>query len=198
MEVEKEMEYQYDKNDLITNPQKYQKTMFLGNNFLNTYKESREKVIKKISVNEKKINFNKNKDVRVILKKEKFDVEELLAAILNNKNKLDLENNKIIDKLLKKFEIKKRICNKINNKFEEKDNEYNNLKNYLLLSKLILIKYNETENLKFLNTVLKINDTICSQIKKLKNDSDKILLKEIIEEELDIINNICNKNGVKF
>jgi hypothetical protein len=198
MEVEKEMEYQYDKNDLITNPQKYQKTMFLGNNFLNTYKESREKVIKKISVNEKKINFNKNKDVRIILKKEKFDVEELLAAILNNKNKLDLENNKIIDKLLKKFEIKKRICNKINNKFEEKDNEYNNLKNYLLLSKLILIKYNETENLKFLNTVLKINDTICSQIKKLKNDSDKILLKEIIEEELDIINNICNKNGVKF
>ena len=198
MEVEKEMEYQYDKNDLITNPQKYQKTMFLGNNFLNTYKESREKVIKKISVNEKKINFNKNKDVRIILKKEKFDVEELLAAILNNKNKLDLENNKIIDKLLKKFEIKKRICNKINNKFEEKDNEYNNLKNYLLLSKLILIKYNETENLKFLNTVLKINDTICSQIKKLKNDSDKILLKEIIEEELHIINNICNKNGVKF
>ena len=198
MEVEKEMEYQYDKNDLITNPQKYQKTMFLGNNFLNTYKESREKVIKKISVNEKKINFNKNKDVRIILKKEKFDVEELLAAILNNKNKLDLENNKIIDKLLKKFEIKKRICNKINNKFEEKDNEYNNLKNYLLLLKLILIKYNETENLKFLNTVLKINDTICSQIKKLKNDSDKILLKEIIEEELDIINNICNKNGVKF
>ena len=125
-------------------------------------------------------------------------MEELLAAILNNKNKLDLENNKIIDKLLKKFEIKKRICNKINNKFEEKDNEYNNLKNYLLLSKLILIKYNETENLKFLNTVLKINDTICSQIKKLKNDSDKILLKEIIEEELHIINNICNKNGVKF
>ena len=43
--------------------------MFLGNNFLNTYKESREKVIKKISVNEKKINFNKNKDVRIILKK---------------------------------------------------------------------------------------------------------------------------------
>ena len=130
MEVEKEMEYQYDKNDLITNPQKYQKTMFLGNNFLNTYKESREKVIKKISVNEKKINFNKNKDVRIILKKEKFDVEELLAAILNNKKKLDLENNKIIEKLLKKFEIKKRKFNKINNKFEETDNEYNNSQSY--------------------------------------------------------------------
>ena len=37
------MEYQYDKDDLIKNPQKYQKTMFLGNNFLNTYKKSRER-----------------------------------------------------------------------------------------------------------------------------------------------------------
>jgi hypothetical protein len=197
------MEYQYDKNDLITNPQKYQKTIFLGNNFLNTYKKSREEIIKKIVVKDEKIkiNFNKNEDLKIILKKEKFYVEELLTTILNNKNnkkELNLENNEIIDKLLKKFEIKKRICNEVDDKFDEKDTEYNNLKNYLLLSKLSLIRYNETKNLKFLNTVLKINDTLCSQIEKLKNNSEKNLFKEIVKEELNIINNICNKNGVKF
>lgn len=194
------MEYQYDKNDLITNPQKYQKTMFLENEFLNSYKKSREEIIKKLIVKDEKIilNGNKNKDVRIILKKQIFNVEELLTTILNNKNELNLENNELINKLLKKFEIKKRISSTMNNEFDEKDSEYSNLKNYILLSKLILIRYNETKNLKFLNTVLKINDTLCSQIKKLKNDSDIILFKQIIKEELNIINNVCKKNGIEF
>ena len=194
------MEYQYDKNDLITNPQKYQKTMFLEKEFLNSYKKSREEIIKKLIIKDEKIilNENENKDVRIILKKQIFNVEELLTTILNNKNELNLENNELINKLLKKFEIKKRISSTMNNEFNEKDSEYNNLKNYILLSKLILIRYNKTENLKFLNTVLKINDTLCSQIKKLKNDSDIILFKQIIKEELNIINNVCKKNGIEF
>jgi len=194
------MEYQYDKNDLITNPQKYQKTMFLEKEFLNSYKKSREEIIKKLIIKDEKIilNENENKDVRIILKKQIFNVEELLTTILNNKNELNLENNELINKLLKKFEIKKRISSTMNNEFNEKDSEYNNLKNYILLSKLILIRYNKTENLKFLNTVLKINDTLCSQVKKLKKDSDIILFKEIIKEELNIINKICKKNGIEF
>ena len=135
------------------------------------------------------------------IKKEIFHVEELLSTILNNKNnkkESNLENNDIIDKLLKKFEVKKRISNEINNKLDEKDTDYNNLKNYLLLSKLSLIRYNETKNLKFLNTVLKINDTICSQIEKLKDESEKKLFKEILKDELNIIKEISIKNGVKF
>ena len=203
MGIDRKMEYQYDKDDLIKNPQKYQKTMFLGNNFLNTYKKSRERIMDKLLVKDQKmeLNFNKNEDIKKVIKKEIFHVEELLSTILNNKNnkkESNLENNDIIDKLLKKFEVKKRISNEINNKLDEKDTDYNNLKNYLLLSKLSLIRYNETKNLKFLNTVLKINDTICSQIEKLKDESEKKLFKEILKDELNIIKEISIKNGVKF
>ncbi len=198
------MEYQYNKSDLIKNPQKYQKTPFLGNDFLIIYKKSRQEIIKKTTIKEDKKNiaiFKPNENIKDILNKEQFELEELLNEILNfkkNRKEMDSKNDFIIDNLLKKFEIKKRISKKYNSNLKEMDKEYNYLQNYLLLSKLGFIRYNETNNLRFFNTVLKINDTLCSQIEKFKTDSEKILLNYLLKNELDIINHICITNGIEF
>ena len=46
--MKENVEYNYTKNDLIKDPQKYQMTPFEGANFLKKYEKSRRIIIKKI------------------------------------------------------------------------------------------------------------------------------------------------------
>ena len=198
------MEYQYDNGDLLKNPQKYQKTEFIGNEFLIAYKKSRQQCIDKIE--NKKYEKNSyqnivNKEIELILHGKKIHLEKLLNELLNLKNNYNEKNSKnniIIDTFLKKFEIRKRLFLSYNSNLEEDEDRYDNLRNYLFLSNLGLIRYHETNNLKFLNTVLKINDTLCSQIEKLDDEDDKLLLRYLLENELIAVNNICTKKGIGF
>tara|TARA_B100000953_G_C18008202_1_gene417206 strand:- start:397 stop:996 length:600 start_codon:yes stop_codon:yes gene_type:complete len=198
------LEYQYDNGDLLKNPQKYQKTEFIGNEFLIAYKKSRQQCIDKIE--NKKYEKNSyqnivNKEIELILHGKKIHLEKLLNELLNLKNNYNEKNSKnniIIDTFLKKFEIRKRLFLSYNSNLEEGEDRYDNLRNYLFLSNLGLIRYHETNNLKFLNTVLKINDTLCSQIEKLDDEDDKLLLRYLLENELIAVNNICTKKGIGF
>ena len=121
-----------------------------------------------------------------------------LLNLKTNDNEKNSKNNIIIDTLLKKFEIRKRLFLSYNSNLEEDEDRYDNLRNYLFLSNLGLIRYHETNNLKFLNTALKINDTLCSQIEKFEDEDDKLLLRYLLENELIAVNEICIKKGIEF
>ena len=97
---------------------------------------------------------------------------------------------------LKKFEIKKKIYTIYNSDFSEKSNHYENLRNYLLLSFLCLKRYDETNNLKYLNTSLKLNDLLISQAEKISSQVDLTLLKINLDNELKIIQKICLIKGI--
>ena len=71
------------------------------------------------------------------------------------------------------------------------------IKNYILLSIICLFKYEKTKNLKFLNTSLKLNDLISSQRKKLIILEDILFYSFIIKKELEVIEILMNKVGVK-
>lgn len=200
----RKLEYQYDNGDLLKNPQKYQKTEFKGNEFLIAYKKSRQQCIDKIENRKYKKNRYQsmgNNDIELILHDKKIYLEKLLNELLNlktNDNEKNSKNNIIIDTFLKKFEIRKRLFLSYNSNLEEDEDRYDNLRNYLFLSNLGLIRYHETNNLKFLNTVLKINDSLCSQIEKLEDEDDKLLLRYLLENELIAVNEICIKKGIEF
>ena len=53
-------------------------------------------------------------------------------------------------------------------------------------------------NLKYLNTSLKINDLLCSNFKKILDEFDLRLLKEILQSELKCIENLMNKRGLNI
>ena len=61
----------------------------------------------------------------------------------------------------------------------------------------VLAGFEKTSNLKFLNVVLKLNDLICSQIKKLSK-YEQSLAKLSIEYELKNIKKLSEKKGVNF
>lgn len=200
--------YWYTESDLLENPEKYQKSPFLGLEFMINYLNKRNSVIthlqesqkfKKKAENSEYIDNIKIKFSEIITKEE-IHLEKLLKAIINEKKlqSKDKQLDELIDIFLKKFEVKKRLYILYDNNFQDKTKNFKKLINYILLAHLCIIRYHETLNLKFLNTLLKINDTICSQLNYIKNSTEKKLLVESLKDEIEIIKNLCNKKGVEL
>jgi len=195
--------YPYTETNLLENPQKYQMSPYLGKNFLINFFKARKNQIKVLEKSEKNIleldevikqlsrNFSKNTldDFLQI----NIETEEILSLLLINfSNIIDNDITKILNKFIKKFEVKKRLYSSYDRNFKENSSLYSNLRNYLLLSTLCLLAYKKNKNLKYLNTSLKLNDTACSQINKLKNNLEKSLFYHILKIELQNVNSLCN------
>jgi len=199
--------YQYNEIDCLEFPQKYQMSVFEGNNFLIKYKKSRNKIIKKIKneeidiVNyfEQNYEVNKNEYLK-IKKKECFETEKIFKFFLNRifTNKLNLKHKKLINKFISKFEISKKIFMNYDYNIKTDSNNYKIMKNYLMLSLICMKIYEEENNLKYLNATLKINDITTSNFNKILDKIDLILLKQSLELELKQIEILMNKKGLRI
>ena len=132
------------------------------------------------------------------LENEGYDLEELLGKILKNYKNLDKKSNEIIDIFIKKYEIKKRLSVQYDSNFKEKDSNFKKIRNYFLLDLLCIVRFNETQNLKFLNAILKINDMLGTQISFIVDKIDLNIFKWILENEIKIVMELCKLKGVKI
>ena len=191
--------YTYSDGNLLKNPQKYQMTPFLDKNFLNDYQRTRINYLEKISkfekielkkiihnINQKDMQEDRNSKFNSVTSIMLFDV---LTALINDEN----NNFDIIDKFIKKFETKKLIFSKYDNNFQPISNEYSELRNYLLLATICAFQFKNSTNLKYLNTLLKLNDIICSQITSIDNSIDASLFNIVISHELNFITTLIQK-----
>ena len=193
-------QYTYSNGDLLKNPQKYHMTPFLDKKFLNDYLNSRNSHLEKIS------NFEKM-DIKKIIqtinhkhlqKKKSTEYNSETTIILLNAltNLINDENDDftiLVDKFIKKFETKKLIFSKYDNNFQPISNEYSELRNYLLLATICAFQFKNSTNLKYLNTLLKLNDIICSQIISIDNSIDASLFNIVISHELNFITTLIQK-----
>lgn len=191
------MNYIYSKGDLLETSQKYQLSPFHGSDFLNSYKIERESILNKLDTKiARKIILSEL--IKILLPPEniisekqitKFVTETLLITFLN---KLQLTSNDktILSKLLKSFEIKKKIFTEYNFNQNTFSTDYKNLRNYILFSLLCSKEFKNSQNLKFLNTVLKLNDIISSKINHISNNYDLLLAFNAIDLELIAINTL--------
>ena len=110
--------YQYIQNDLLTTPQKYQISSYEGPGFLTSYQFSRRKIITELKKMPDFISYSDNlfssqhvSDACMIIKKNKFSTNELYRSIVIEliNNTRNIQVIPIIDKFLKKFEIRKKI-----------------------------------------------------------------------------------------
>ena len=191
--------YEYAVNDLLNNPQKYQMTKFEGADFLLAYKNQRNKIIKilnlqKISTLEEIMNeFTSLDSLENLYKNSSISLSKLLSILISQYFTLQSSDLflEILDKLIKKFEIKKKLYSDYDSDFKEISTSYDDLLNYEKLSLLTLLHYEKTKNLKFLNTALKINDTLSSQIKNMNKENEKSLMVLILKLELQHITKLC-------
>ena len=189
----------YSDGNLLKNPQKYQMTPFLDKNFLNDYQRTRINYLEKISkfekielkkiihnINQKDMQEDRNGKFNSVTSIMLFDV---LTALINDEN----NNFDIIDKFIKKFEIKKLIFSKYDDDLQPISNKCSEIQNYLLLAAICVFKFKNSKNLKYLNTLLKLNDTICSQINSIDNSINASLFNIVITYELNFITALVQK-----
>jgi len=199
--------YPYTETNLLENPQKYQMSPYLGKNFLINFFKSREnqlKVLEKtgkifLELDEviKQLSINYSKNTLDDFLQTNIETEEILSLLLIKfSNAIDNDITKILNEFIKKFEVKKRLYSSYDKNFKESSSLYSNLRNYILLSTLCMLAYKKNKNLKYLNTSLKLNDTVCSQINKLKTNLEKSLFYHILKIELQNIDSLCNTKKV--
>ena len=188
--------YQYIQNDLLTTPQKYQMSSYDGPDFLTSYQFSRRKIIAELEKMPDFIPYSDNlfssqhvSDACMIIKKNKFSTNELYRSIVIEliNNTRNIQVIPIIDKFLKKFEIRKKIFLHYDDEFNKVGDEFKEIQNYILLSFMCLIRYQVTSDLKYLNTFLKLNDMICSVKNLIVNKTDISLFHYLLTSEMKCI-----------
>ena len=187
-------EYTYSKNDLLRNPLSYQKTPFEGIDFLRAFKKSRLDVLEREDFYDFKLenflnNFKNSRRPNSV----KFKLFDLLSYFLSQSEFKSKKN--LVDKMLKKFEVKKKLFTEYDLDFKEVSNDFQNLKNYMLFGIICIIYYEKYSSLKYLNVHLKINDILCSQIDKII-DNDRNLFCFVLKKELEYIDELCRKKGI--
>ena len=198
--VSKIIQYPYKSTPGIT--VSYQYSEFQGFDFLKSYKAFRVRTLKSLKTDKNKVkslisDFLENKNFG------KFNVDSLNESLSERDLSLnDLihlfviqygekpKNNaavyKLLSRLIKRYEVSRKICS-INN----------GLYIYVLFAANLAIFYKNSNNLKFLNTLLKLNDMLCSVH---KNISQKYipLLYFSINSEFEEVNKLFIKKGVEL
>jgi len=181
------LNYKYTKKKLFEEIERYQFTPFYGEEFLDAYKESRTNILDKIKVQK----FEIERIFDSIYEKtdgqkhsEVFVTEYELIKIIHHGF---TENIKILNKIIKRFEITKKIFGKYDLMLDKNLSEKKSLRNYILLSIICLKRFEKDRNLKFLNCSLKLNDIICSVFNDDIHNNDLYMINFVLRKELDVI-----------
>jgi|TARA_B110000196_G_scaffold62451_1_gene52100 hypothetical protein len=198
------LKYGYTEKDLLDHPQKYQHSIFEGKSFISGYLNSRKNINKKIQNNATIISVSDTLDLlsipyteTSIRKNDGFFTEEFLIDFLQD-NKIKENKIQIIEKLLKIFEIKKKIYSTYDFRIDKHSNDFSSLRNYILFSIICNKIFQMNKNLKFFNTTLKVNDIICSKINSISDVNDLSLTYNAIKFELQQFEKLLEKNLVKI
>ena len=196
------MEYSYANTDLLEFPQKYQMTPFEGRELLSSYEKNRQKILDKIK-NNQTVN-SLSHTLKLLQKQFLIDIKsdqkifvtsnQLSSIFLRLQHQKETQQEtKFIMSLLKKFEIKKRIFSEYDHELKENSTDFKILANYILLAAICTKKFQDSSNLKFLNTLLKLNDTICSQIDSINDVNNLSLIYYIFNLELEFVRDLIRK-----
>ena len=196
------LEYSYTNTDLFEFPQKYQMTPFEGREFLSSYEKNRQKILDKIK-NNQTVN-SLSHTLKLLQKQFLIDIKsdqkifvtsnQLSSILLRLQHQKETQQEtKFIMALLKKFEIKKRIFSEYDHELKENSTDFKILTNYILLAAICAKKFQDNSNPKFLNTLLKLNDTICSQIDSINDVNNLSLIYYIINLELEYVRDLIRK-----
>ncbi len=195
------MNYLYSAKNNFENPQKYMYTPFNGKGFITSYLESREVEIftMKNSENELKkiINSNVyNLKLESILSQPIIETVNILSVLIkdisNQDNRLSY---KVLSKLIKKYEVFRKVYSHYNSSFRKSSNTSDNILVYSLLSLACGMYFNKSNNFKFLNVQLKLNDALIS-INTHLDFKNIIIVSKSIEMELTSINGLLKSKQI--
>jgi len=132
-----------------------------------------------------------------------INLQEIFNIVLRNINKQEFLYSKPVDEffnsLIKSFEVRKKIYRNYYPPFKPvDDNDYKQLKDYLIFACFMGFFYLITDNLKYLNTLIKLNDTLLSLFNTLALPEEKALLMISLLLEEKAVVDLCTEKKVEL
>ncbi len=191
------MPYRYVTKNNLENPQNYMYSEYSGFSFLKNYIKSREKYISTQNTSIK-INQNYISDYANLIKRsETFNcIYQIYIKIVEEKSNIDFMR-KEIEYYIKVFEIRKRLYNQyMQDSYKPIEiSGYSNYDNYLIFALLLHLLYLNTGNLKYLNSLLKVNDTLLS-IEQYLNKTEQQVYVYVLIQELSYVKGLMTNNNL--
>ncbi len=177
------VEYTYITETNLENRQDYMYSVYHGTKFLHAYRKTREVFLECVG--------NKaGNEFSLVETHESNETNKRLMVLAKNlvSGKWSDEEKKESDFFVKAFELRKRLyC-----AYQEaslrpvEEAGYDCVVNYILLSFCTYHSYLQTKSLKYLNTMLKVNDTLLSLAEKL-TQAAKEQLGWLLRKEIDLV-----------
>ena len=189
------MDYPYSKGNLLEQPNTYFYTPFNGKTFLEAWVEDRRKVIESLPVGSKtppSAGFVSIEEfVRQVKSGKIVETEKLLEALYKalcvDKTKMRTDTLLLLNKIVKRFEVYKRIHSAYGVGFKAVDRTvYRDLNLYVRTAEVFELAYSVFGEFTYLNVLLKILDTLCSISQHLSIEQRSRLASLISREKLHV------------
>ncbi len=198
--------YPYATGDLLEEHNTYFYTKYEGFAFLRAWQENRQDIIDgwgdEVVLPQKTIKSDINDMVQGVEHSVEINTLDLFGALydslLNNDIAMHDKVFKLINIVVRKSEVTKRLHKTYTNEFKALDKEdYRGLELYVRASEIFEASYSITRNLTYLNVLLKCNDTLCAMEKKLDSKSKSRLARLLIKERSHVWE-LSESAGVKI
>jgi len=122
----------------------------------------------------------------------------LLFATLEGENSFDGDIRYWIEKFAHKYEVSRRICSSYSSNFKKNNKDFGDILNYALFSLVCILFYYKINNLKYLNSALKLNDFLCSVEHMIDKKDGIILATYALRKELEAVEELCELNKIEI
>ncbi len=193
--AKEDISYPFAEGDLLQNPNTYFYTPYSGAEFLAAWQRQRDATAKDVTPRAA----NTEKPAEPFHKNGQTDTALLLAHLshqLANASVVDADTHMWLEKILKKFEVFKRIHRTYDKTFRAVDrDDHKDPSLYLMVSEVFERAWRITGHLVYLNALLKALDTLSSMQTTLREDELPRLAALIIAER-EHIRALAAKSGV--
>jgi hypothetical protein len=220
------LKYEYTDADRLQSPHKYMYAPYQGGAFIGSYFSDREANLRRFKLQEPTQELAEierylcessillltenccsvaDESVETISyfdKKTRVITEELMTSLIVSQFSND-QNKRLkdwIDFLVQRFEVTKKLYEIYHsNNLRKGEGEVDNVRLYWLFSLLLTLYYSGLNNIKYLSTLLKVNDLICSLDDDLLSTIPKQGLVLVLSKEMESISAVSsNINGELF
>lgn len=184
-------DYFYITSNALTDKINYSYSQFQGIQFIETYKTTRRHYLAQIRTG-KHFVISSLKTSSDKSAKSNTETEDILDSWIDNliDDKTDFNQ---INLLLKRFEVVRKIFENYDENFRPIDkNKYHQNINYLKFGIVLILCYEKTSKLQYLNSLLKLNDILCSIFNKIE-DSHQDYFRWILIKELEFTEELLLK-----
>jgi len=188
--------YVFITKDNLLNRQNYMYSAFFGHSFIKEYIELRKQAVDRMSVGIPSSWHTSLEEA--LFHAEKHSQTTTALNLLHAWNQRDMHAVfEQADALVHAFEIRKRIHAAYNSLYKPIDPEdFRSLDAYAALAVVLGLATRDRVHLRYLNTLLKINDTLLS-VENEMNDSVRVLSLHALNLELLSIERLMAEKGVK-